>query len=518
MGIVEPRSNVPPDPWNPGAHEQGDGRNRSLPHRTVAPIQHLVQMRILTRYIVRSHIGPFLFAFTAVTGLLFLNAVARALEDLVGKGLDPGIILEFMLLSLPHIIALTFPMAILVAVLYAFSDMTGNNEITALAAGGVHPARLLIPIALVGVVLTGTMLYFNDRVLPESNHRLANLLADVGRQSPTFELREEVVNEVHTIDDTRYFLRARGIDNATNRLTDVTIYDLSRLGENRTIVAQRGEMAFTPDRRDLYLTLEEGVVFETTDARPGGFQRLYFETQIIPFRGVGTELERRTGGGARSDREMNIAMLRSRADQSLEETHSIADEMLSLSERAVENALEPAPVGDERIVLHEDRLSAPRDHLVAEQASESRVIHHRWGVQYLNVYQYQVEIFKKHSIAFACLVFVLLGAPLAIRYPQGGVGMVIALSLGIFFFYWVGLIVGERFADRGQIHPWVGMWAPNILLLIPALGLMSRMARDMATNRGNRLDELKHLVGALLQRLKGRVGTAAAAPQETAAP
>ncbi len=474
-------------------------------------------MRILTRYIVRSHLGPFLFAFTAVTGLLFLNAVARALEDLVGKGLEAGIILEFMLLSLPHIIALTFPMAILVAVLYAFSDMTGNNEITALAAGGVHPARLLIPIAVVGLVLTGAMLYFNDRVLPESNHRLANLLADVGRQNPTFELREEVVNEVHTADDTRYFLRAGGIDQGTNRLTDVTIYDLSRMGENRTIVAQRGEMAFTPDRRDLFLTLEDGVVFETTDARPGGFQRLYFETQIIPFRGVGTELERRTGGGSRSDREMDIAMLRNRAAQSMEETHSIAEEMHSLSERAVENALEPAPAGDRPVVVvPADRLSAPRDHLVAEQASESRVIHHRWGVQYLNVFQYQVEIFKKHSIAFACLVFVLLGAPLAIRYPQGGVGMVIALSLGIFFFYWVGLIVGERFADRGQIHPWVGMWAPNILLLIPAIFLMSRMARDMATNRGNRLDEIKHALGAPLRRLRERRATSSGSPQERA--
>lgn len=459
-------------------------------------------MSILTRYVIRSHVGPFLFAFTAVTGLLFLNAVAQRLEDLVGKGLELSILLEFMLLSLPHIIALTFPMAILVAVLYAFSDMTGNNEVMALAAGGVHPARLLVPVLGVALVLTGTMLYFNDRVLPESNHRLSSLLSDVGSKSPTFELREEVINQVHTVDDTRYFLRARGIDQSTNRLTDVTIYDLSRIGENRTIVAERGEMAFSPSQLDLYLTLEEGVIYETTDARPGGFQRLYFDTQIIPFRGVGTELERRTGGGSRGEREMTIGMLQTRADESLDGVQSAADDMKSLSERAVDEALEVGLVGDSRLA-QEDRISARRDHLLDEVASESRVTYHRWSVQYLNVYQFLVEANKKHSIAFACFVFVLLGVPLAIRFPQGGVGMVIALSLGIFFFYWVGLIVGERFADRGQIHPWIAMWAPNILLLIPAVILSARMGEHMATNRGSRWDEIRHRLKAPFRHLRG---------------
>ncbi len=468
-------------------------------------------MSILTRYLIRSHVGPFLFAFTAVTGLLFLNAVAQRLEDLVGKGLGFSVMAEFMLLSLPHIVALTFPMAILVAVLYAFSDMTGHNEVTALAAGGVHPGRLLLPLLGVGLVLTGTMLFFNDRVLPESNHRLSSLLSDVGSKSPTFELREEVVNQVHTADDTRYFLRAQGIDQASNRLTDVTIYDLSRMGENRTIVAQRGEMAFTEDRSDLYLTLEDGVIYETTDARPGGFQRLYFQTQIIPFRGVGTQLQRETGAGSRGMREMTIAMLGQRADQALEDVHNVADDMLSLSETALERTLAPAPAG---IMPVDEGQRVGRDHHTSETASESRVTQHRWQVQYLNVYQYQVEIYKKHSIAFACLVFVLLGVPLAIRFPQGGVGMVIAMSLGIFFFYWVGLIVGERFADRGQLHPWFAMWAPNLLLLIPGVYLATRMGRQMATNRGSRMDEIRYWLGTPFRALGRRRRSSRAAMTE----
>jgi len=458
-------------------------------------------MRILSRYAIRSHIGPFIFAFTAVTGLLFLNAIAQRLGDLVGKGLEYTVLLEFMLYSLPHIIALTFPMAILVAVLYAFSDMTGNNEVMALAAGGVHPGRLLFPLLLVGLVLSGTMLYFNDRVLPESNHQLSRLLSDLGSKSPTFELREEVINEIHTVDDSRRFLRARSIDAATNRMIDVEIYDLTRAGDTRTIVADRGEMAFTPDGRDLYMTLEDGVVLETSESRPQGFQRLYFERQVIPFRGVGAELERRTGGGSRSDREMTIAMLQERVGESIANLHSIADDMQAISSKALEAALGVAPVDP----MESDGSPAGViliDPVLAEVTQEARVNQTRWDVQRLTVYRYRVEVHKKHAIAFACLVFVFLGVPLAIRYPQGGVGMVIALSLGIFFLYWVGLIVGERMADRGQIHPWIAMWGPNLILMVPALFLTLRLGHDMSTNRGGRWDELRYRAGELLRRMK----------------
>ena len=99
-------------------------------------------MRILIGYLIRAHVGPFVFALTALTGLLFVNAIAQRLQDLMGKGLTRDVVLEFMVLSIPHTIALTLPMAVLVSVLYAFSDLAANNEITAMKAGGVQPQRL----------------------------------------------------------------------------------------------------------------------------------------------------------------------------------------------------------------------------------------------------------------------------------------------------------------------------------------------------------------------------------------
>ena len=215
-----------------------------------------MRMGVLTRYLVRVHLGPFLFALTAITGLIFLNAVALRIDALLGKGLPWTVVGDFLVLSLPHTVALSLPMAVLVAVLYAFSEMTENNEITAMAAGGIRPTRVLVPLLGMGLIASGVMLYFNDSVLPEANHRLKNLLVDIGRKSPTFKLREQVVNEI-PVDDgmNTYFLIASRIDPTTNTLEDVTIFDRNDRARQRTTYAKRGVMAFNDARTDLYLTV-----------------------------------------------------------------------------------------------------------------------------------------------------------------------------------------------------------------------------------------------------------------------
>ncbi len=267
-------------------------------------------MGVLTRYLIRVHVGPFLFALSTLTALIFLNAVAQRIEGLVGKGLPWNVVVEFLALSLPHTIALSLPMSVLVAVLYAFSEMTSSKEITAMSAGGIRPARLILPLVGMGALMTGVMLYFNDVVLPASNHRLRNLMVDIARKSPTLELREQVVNEIPTESGLdRYFLTAARIDRVENTLEEVTIFDGNNPVRRRTTYAARGEMVFNEEKTDLYLTLYDGVVHEVQTDRIGGFQRLYFKKQIIPLRGVGNELVRRAGGHDRSDREMGFALL-----------------------------------------------------------------------------------------------------------------------------------------------------------------------------------------------------------------
>ena len=100
-----------------------------------------------------------------------------------------------------------------------------------------------------------------------------------------------------------------------------------------------------------------------------------------------------------------------------------------------------------------------------------------------------MEIHKKYAIAFACIVFVLMGAPLGIRFPRGGIGTVIVFSVAIFAVYWAGLIGGENLANKGLLTPFWSMWTVDIVFLGLGLVLAARMSRTAGTNRGGGLGE-----------------------------
>ena len=120
----------------------------------------------------------------------------------------------------------------------------------------------------------------------------------------------------------------------------------------------------------------------------------------------------------------------------------------------------------------------------------------------------QVEIHKKYALSFACVVFVLLGAPLAMRFPRGGLGLVITASSAIFAISWAGLIGGENLGDRGIVGPWIAMWAPNLVFTVLGCWLFARMGRESGSVRGGGWDELRSSLRAKLGRLRMRTRTA----------
>jgi lipopolysaccharide export system permease protein len=484
-----------------------------------------MRMGVLNRYLIRSHAGPFLFALSAITGLLFLNTIALRMESLVGKGLPWSVLGRFVLLSLPHTIALSLPMAVLVAVLYAFSELTEHNEITALAAGGIRPARVLVPLLVMGAIATGIMLYFNDSVLPEANHQLKNLLVDIARKSPTFELREGVVNPIRTDNDRiSYFLTAQRIDTKANTLEGVTIYDRSNPTHERTTFAARGTMAFNATRTDLFLTLYDGQVLEIQGDRKGGFQRLYFHRQIVPMRGVGDVLDQQMGGTERGDREMDFAQLRENEKERNQEAAVVRNQSRSDAMDAVRAALGlPSPsdsVARARAAAEARRgVGAPHggralasagavDPLTQGAISAANIKLTRVESLEEEADRYRTQLHKMWAIPFACLVFTLIGPPLALRFPRGGVGMVVAASSTIFAIYYVGLISGESLADRRVASPVWSMWVSDVVFGVIGLILAARMGRAGSTVRGGRWEDLwigmRDRLGGLLRRRRAR--------------
>jgi lipopolysaccharide export system permease protein len=479
-------------------------------------------MKIITRYLLRTHLGPFLFALIALTGILFVNTVARRFADLAGKGLPLSVIGEVFYLSLPHILALTLPMAVLVAVLYAFAQLTADNEVTALKASGASLVRLMVPLIVAGAFAAGFMTWFNDRVLPDSNHRLKNLISDVAAKTPTLELTEQVVNPLRTSDfRTRYFLRAQRIDHETQRMWDVTIYDMSTPRKTRTVYADSGHIRMNSAQTNMLMTLYDGVIHEIDEQTNAELQRIFYRSQLIELQGVGTELMRRDNE-SRSDREMSIAMLKERIDSARAAYARLRDESASIQEQTIDRVLSgglepvyqdglPPSAGYGRftsgrsIVLN----TIGEDELAYRTALETQRIASNAHDFELQANEFAVEYHKKFAIPFACIIFVLIGAPLAVRFPRGGVGMVIASSLAIFGIYYVSLIGGESLGDRGIIRPFWGPWAPNLLFGLLGVWALSRLGRETGTTRGGGWDDLwmtiRGIITAPFRRRRSRM-------------
>ncbi|HYL56506.1 MAG TPA: LptF/LptG family permease, partial [Gemmatimonadales bacterium] len=180
-------------------------------------------VRTINRYLLRQHLAPLGFALAALTSLMLIQQVAKQLSSLLGKGLPTAVIIEVFVLSLPFIVAVTLPMAVLVAVLHVFTRLAGDNEITAMQAGGVSMLRLVTPVLAGAAGMAILSFAWNDQLLPRTNHELRTLQVDIQRKKPSLTLKEQVINEVIP---GQFFLRAARIDASSNKLKDVTLYDL----------------------------------------------------------------------------------------------------------------------------------------------------------------------------------------------------------------------------------------------------------------------------------------------------
>ena len=511
-------------------------------------------MRIISKYLLKEHVGPFTFALTALTSLMLLQYIARRFGDLVGKGLPWQVILEFFLLSVPFTVAMTLPMAVLLAVLYAFSRLASENEVTAMKAGGISMRRLTLPVLAGAFFLAASMIAFNDQLLPRANHRLAVLQLDIFRTKPTFALKEQVIN---TVKEGQFYLRAGRLDEGSAKMRDVVIYDLADPVRRRTIYADSGTIALAPNLRDLDMVLYHGMMQTVPTDKPGELTRLYYQRDRLRVVNVAGQFQQTSDADtvSKGDREMSICEMQGALVKS--------DTMLQRKSREMQiadwedksakgKAVGPKPVmtpvqrplgigglyclglaGVGKIVgLRNDvkpkapKAPAPSSGLAANQqpgniasttlppsAGGGFTPDQRLTIAKLDAEEahrlrnrYDVEIQKKFSLAAACFIFVLVGAPIALRFPRGGVGLVMGVSFFIFALYYVGLIGGESLADKGLLSPFWAMWSTNVIMTVIGLLLISRMGKESNSGRGGGLGELLAMLRSRIARVARRVG------------
>ncbi len=470
----------------------------------------------LVRYVLKEHVAPFFLALFVITFLFVVDFLVMILDNVLSKGLPASTVLEIFLLNIVWMLSLSIPMAVLVACLMAFGRLSGDQEITAMKAAGVSPLSIMRPVLLVGVLISELLILFNNWLLPEANHRSVELMSAVSRKKPhAFIDAGKLTTQFPGVQ-----LWVDRIDPSTGTLYGIQIFETEGKGPPRIVMADSATMDYADNGATLMLRLKSGENHMADKDDPANYFRIRFSSEDFAVRNVNDRLERRNRK-YRSDREMPIEMMLDVIEEAKKNETRIVEEsrgtlfpdLSKLREYAFGDSIVPKDFSRELPADSLRHIRALRDVSIAERTRE-RIVH-RTSERVLNEKkrqaQYWVEVHKKFSTSVACIVFVLIGAPLGIMARKGGIGTGIIYSIAFFVLYWVCLIGGENLADRLIVSPAVAMWISNVIIGAFGIFLTWKMYLDRYSGT-TPASRVKHFFGNIFRRLgKGR-----RAPEENA--
>jgi len=463
-------------------------------------------IRRLHWLVLRRLPGPFFGWLGILMFLLLMQFLIRWLPEIAGKGIPVLVIVELIVYNLAYMVVLAVPMSVLLAALMTFGDLAESKYYTVIKSTGISFGEIVWPALLTSLLVAGGLLYFNNVMLPEANFRARQLWTDIRDKRPGFELQPGTFYD--GLED--YSILVRDRPEGSNELIDVTIYDYTQGRQRQAVLkADRGRIRSRADGARLTLVLQNGEMHRPLPPRGSQtgtrYEILQFDRHVIHFDLSDAVFTRSTNeDDTRSTRTTPLAGLLQITDSLRTDLNHEYEELYdTISKDALPDSSDLAPDSvSQRASL---RFAARRDSTsgaaylafatskstarqrMASQASgtarslqsdiQSFQRETNWKDERLR--SYQVEIHKKFTIAVACLIFMIIGAPLGLALRRSGLATVGAVALGIFMFYWITLVQGEKLSERGFFPPWLGMWIANLIMSGVGLWLFVYVVLDL---------------------------------------
>ncbi len=421
-------------------------------------------MKTLSKYVLKEHLSPFIGAIVITMFVMVMDFILDILNLIISKGVPVDIVLRLFVLNFAWMLALAVPMSCLVAGLMAFGRLTEDGEITAASSSGIPPFRLMIAPLIAALALSLFMIYFSDRILPESNYRAKLLLGDIKRKKPTLAIKERVF--IEDFPDAGLYIEE--VNDKTNELYGITVFDGQNRKVPRIVKANYGTMAYDDATDALTLELHDGTIHEIDERDPSKYTRVDFDIQTIRFKNLGLKMETRESTN-RGDRELTIADMKFRIAQKDTAVESSLDAIREVSDKTFRAAFSPGgkDTPADSVVIYNTLSRRIKATVQAIDSQQNAIRAHMRFIR-----KYRVEVHKKITLPFACLFFLIAGAPVGVYTKKGGSGIAIGFGVLFFVMYWAFLIGGEGLGDRGYIPAWLAMWTPNfVMALIGGLGL-----------------------------------------------
>ena len=453
------------------------------------------------KLILKSYLGPMVASFFIVLFVLMMNFLWKYIDEMVGKGLGLGMILEILFYGTSFLISMGFPLATLFAAIMTMGNLGENYELLALKSAGVSLPRILTSLLVVTLGMSAASFFVSNNLVPYSNRKVNALMFDVRQQKQKIEFKDgQFFNGVEDMS-----IRVESQDPVTGLLRGLLIYDTSSPGGDMTVTAaDSGYIRLTDDRRFLEVTLYGGANYQFTRGRSwydvNTLGDTAFEMQHSFSLTSGYDMNRTDESlFGNSAMAKNVAQLRIDIDSLDREVNRATaetyrpllhnylftrDTMVVSATAAARRSLDsrrPVRLLDSIATLSDsDRNRLFSNAEVSAQNSRSVM---DWdesrAKDALNqLYRAEIEWHKKWSLPVAVLVFFLIGAPLGAIIRKGGLGMPIIISVAFFVIYYVMYIVGEKSAKDGLLPAFWGGWIPTFVLMPIAIYLTYKATND----------------------------------------
>jgi len=432
-------------------------------------------MKKLYLFFIKSFLGPFIFTFFIAIFLLLMQFLWKYIDDLVGKGLDSFTILQLLFYASARFVPLALPISILLSSIMTFGNISEKNELLAIKSAGISLKKCMYPLGIFIVFLSISSFLFSNYAMPIANLKAGTLLYDIRKQKPALNIKEGVFyNGLKGFSIKIDYKDENGID-----LSGIMIYDHNeKKGNNKVIIAEKGKMYLSSNEQYFIIALENGYSYHeinphffkrSSKNKNHPFQRVHFKKETLRFDISDFGMKKSSKNLYRNHYAMMSNYQLSNAIDSIRlKQNSIVsryfDELtrkISIDSSQVENIVK---INRNKTPNQRFEKSAIKITKKIKSTLES----YSNDLNYRNqiIIKHEIEWHRKLSLAFACIVLYLIGAPLGSIIRKGGFGMPVIISVGFFIVYHTVSVTGEKMAKEGaNISSFEGMWASNLILL-----------------------------------------------------
>lgn len=475
----------------------------------------MIRVKRLYRYMLRSYVPLLLMTFFICLFIVLMQFLWRYIDDLVGKGLSIDVIGELFFYAALTMVPMALPLAILLASLMIFGNLGEKFELTAMKASGISLLKVMSPlIILISFIAVGAF-FFQNNVLPVAQTKMWTLLYSMRQKSPELEIPEGVFYT--QIPGYNFYVESKDRDSGT--LFNMMIYDVSRGFDNaRVILADSGHLKSADDKAHLFLQLYNGEQFEnlrengaySQSSQPYRSENFDLKEILLAFDANFTRMDE---AGMRNQYVgKNMTQLQATIDsvglrvdsigavyaKEIKERPYINVTPVStrlVNGKAVEEVRIPYPAASVRSYnidsvfyadLHRTRnylTGAIRRVQTIKQEYEFRSF--VMEEDRATIRRHGIEMHRKFTLSFACLVFFFIGAPLGAIIRKGGIGTPLVISVLLFIFYYIIDNTGFKFARDGKTAVWEGVWLSSFVLLPLGVFLTYKAMRDSAVLNGD---------------------------------